>query len=161
MGEYHINGGRPLRGEITIGGAKNAVLPIIAATLLCEGTCVIKNVPIIADVGTSAEILKSLGCVVDIDTTAHTMTITPDFRVCDIAPKLAEKMRSSFIYLGALLGRCGTAKISYPGGCVIGKRPVDLHIAGLRAIGCTVAEDEYFVKAKGKPNVIMGRCFVW
>lgn len=133
MDSLLIKGGVPLRGEVTISGAKNAVLPIMAATLLTSDTCVIRRVPNLSDVNFMCDILRSLGAEV----TSKDGTVT----VCARRIKgvgdydLIRKMRGSICILGPLMGRLRQAKVSLPGGCVIGARPIDLHLKGMRALG--------------------------
>lgn len=142
MGAYHIIGGRPLCGEIRIHGAKNSVLPILAAALVSGGCCTIHNCPEISDVATALTILQTLGCAVRrsadsviIDTYAASYT--------NIPAELMQKMRAAVLFLGAMLTRFGEATLSQPGGCVLGKRPIDLHLLGLRHLGadCEYGED--------------------
>ncbi len=139
MSVWHINGGNSLRGSITVQGAKNAVLPVLAASVLAPCRTELLNVPELSDVETTAEILRRLGCAVsreddtmEIDSTALTG--------CAIPHELMTRLRSSVIFLGALLARCGEARVSLPGGCELGPRPVDMHIAALRSLGAEVEE---------------------
>ena len=134
-----LEGGRPLSGEVEIQGAKNSVLPILAATVLCKDTCRIRHCPRLSDVDTTAQILRHLGCRVwweggDLLVDAAALTR------CDIPDALMRRMRSSVIFMGAILSRCGRAEISYPGGCELGPRPIDLHLAALRTLGADVQE---------------------
>lgn len=140
MSQYLIEGGRRLDGEVRIQGAKNSVLPILAATLLNRSTSVLRGVPRLRDVDASIRILQSLGCdahwegdILVVDTAALQGT--------EISDILMREMRSSAIFLGAILARCGRARISYPGGCELGPRPIDLHLAGLRALGAEIREE--------------------
>lgn len=137
MSAIRLSGLHSLKGEITIQGSKNAVLPIMAAALLHKGTTVITNVPGIQDVFCMMGILEYLGCgislndhVLTIDTRDLTSVAIPDLRV--------KQMRSSVMLLGPLLGRLGEAVTSYPGGCSIGKRPIDLHLYALRRLGAVI-----------------------
>lgn len=134
-----IVGGRPLQGELTVQGAKNSVLPILAATILCGDTCRIIRCPHLSDVDTAVDILQYLGCTalwdgpdLLVDTAAMTRH--------DIPEHLMRKMRSSVIFLGAILARFGEAELSYPGGCELGPRPIDLHIGALRTLGAEIGE---------------------
>lgn len=118
MEKYIINGGRPLNGEVTIQGSKNAVLPILSACLLHKGVTVLTNCPDIDDVHVTLEILRSLGCKAEF----HKGTVTVDATVISsrsVPAKMAGKLRSSILFMGALLGRCGEVTIAYPGECVI------------------------------------------
>ena len=137
MSAYIIEGGHPLDGSVRIHGAKNSVLPILAACLLAPGECVIHNCPELSDVAASLDILRHLGCraerqgdAVVVDASAPTGWDVPD--------ALMREMRSSVIFLGAILARCGEASLTSPGGCELGPRPIDLHLSGLRALGAEI-----------------------
>ena len=136
MDSLLIRGGTPLHGEVTVSGAKNAVLPILAATLLTAERCVIRRVPRLSDVTFMVQILRSLGAEVTLE--GNTITVeSPHIKgVGDY--DLIRKMRGSICILGPLLGRLREASVSLPGGCVIGLRPVDLHLKGLRALGTSI-----------------------
>ncbi|TCL60075.1 UDP-N-acetylglucosamine 1-carboxyvinyltransferase [Kineothrix alysoides] len=140
-------GGNFLRGEVKIQGSKNAVLPIMAAALLIKGTCVIKNCPRIADVYLMQNLLQELGCLVT--WSENTVTIDAS-NVIDSAMsgESVSSMRSSVMLLGAMLGRIGEVFMAYPGGCVIGKRPIDLHLSALKEMGVEIMEQEHFFTAK-------------
>ena len=140
MGPITIEGGHRLNGEAAVQGAKNSVLPILAATLLCGGECRIRRCPQLSDVEAAADILRYLGCRVDWEDG----DLLVDSRVltrCDIPQTLMRRMRSSVIFLGAILARCGWAELSYPGGCELGPRPIDLHLAALRTLGASIEEN--------------------
>lgn len=139
MSQLLIRGGRRLAGEVEIRGAKNSVLPILAATVLTGGTVRLENCPCLRDVDASVRILESLGCTVRRDGDALTADTAP-LHGCSISEALMREMRSSAIFLGAILGRCGEAELSYPGGCELGPRPIDLHLAGLRQLGAEIEE---------------------
>lgn len=139
MDQLFIHGGERLHGEVTIQGAKNSVLPILAAALMTKAQVEIKNCPRLRDVDTSAEILRSLGCAVRRQGEDLYIDAAPDGGTV-IADGLMRKMRSSAIFLGALLCARGEAELTYPGGCELGPRPIDLHLAGLRAMGAEVEE---------------------
>lgn len=141
MNTYLVEGGCPLEGCVGIHGAKNSVLPILAAALLAPGECVIHNCPNLSDVEASLAILRHLGCTarregdtVVVDSAAPTRYDVPD--------KLMREMRSSVIFLGAVLGRMGRAKMCAPGGCELGPRPIDLHLAAIRTLGGQITETE-------------------
>lgn len=132
-----IKGKRPLSGRVKVHGAKNAVLPIIAASILAEGETVITQVPHLEDVHTALEVMASLG--VDARLRGSTLTLRPSGLSSFEAPyDLVRRMRASFLVTGPLVARLGHARISYPGGCAIGTRPIDLHLKGLQALGATV-----------------------
>lgn len=139
MSKLLINGGKTLFGNVKIHGAKNSALPLLAATVLCKGNSVIHNCPNLSDVNASINILKHLGCKCKfLDNTVF--VDANQIRCCKIPDTLMLKMRSSVIFLGAILSRCGTAIISSPGGCELGPRPIDLHISALKRMGATVKE---------------------
>lgn len=139
MSELFITGGRRLSGEVKVQGAKNSALPILAATILSGGISVIHNCPDLSDVTTTLEILRHLGCRVWQEGDTVTVDSGPLDR-CDIPERLMREMRSSVIFLGALLARTGQARISLPGGCELGPRPIDLHLAALRRLGADIRE---------------------
>ena len=137
MSVIRIQGVRSLEGEIGIQGSKNAVLPVMAASLLHNGTIVIKNVPQIQDVFCMMEILEALGCECQLK--QHELLIdTRRLRESQVPVRLGKQMRSSIMLLGPLLGRFHKAKTCYPGGCVIGRRPIDLHLLALRQLGADI-----------------------
>lgn len=145
MSELIVNGGNRLCGEIKIHGAKNSVLPILAATVLCHGTSIIHNCPKLSDVNASINILKHLGCTCSFKN--NTVTVdTNDLKCYKIPDTLMREMRSSVIFLGAILGRCKSAVISSPGGCELGPRPIDLHISALKKLGAVVTEKHGFIE---------------
>ncbi|MEO5802708.1 MAG: UDP-N-acetylglucosamine 1-carboxyvinyltransferase [Verrucomicrobiota bacterium] len=145
MDSLSIKGGVPLHGEVTISGAKNAVLPIMAATLLTSEPCVIRRVPDLSDVKFMAQILTSLGAEVKLD--GDTLSV----RAAKIKPigdyDLIRKMRGSVCIMGPLLGRLRKATVSLPGGCIIGARPIDLHLKGFRALGVKIKIEAGYVHA--------------
>jgi len=139
MSHYVVRGGQALRGEIPISGAKNSVLPILAATLLNGGRNVLHNCPDLRDVRSAIRILEHLGCKV----IREGDTVTVDSAVVDrwdVPHELMREMRSSVIFLGPILARCGKARLSLPGGCEIGQRPIDLHLSALRKLGVSIRE---------------------
>lgn len=146
-----INGGRKLRGEVIIGGAKNAVLKLMAAALLVDGTSVLHNVPELTDVETMAEVLRYTGAKVTWDKTEKSLEIDASTVTNVVAPyDLVSKMRGSFIVAGALLSRFGEAKVALPGGCAIGERRVDYHIKGFEALGAEASIENGYVWVKAK-----------
>ncbi len=140
MEQLVIHGGNPLRGRVKIGGAKNAVLPIIAAALLgSRGVSVLDDVPALEDVYTISSVLRSLGVKADYAAKEHRLTIDASRIETVSAPyELVRKMRASFLIMGPLLAREGHAEISLPGGCAIGTRPIDLHLKGFEALGAEI-----------------------
>ena len=135
-----IEGGRRLSGDLTVQGAKHSVLPILAACILSGDVCVLQRCPHLEDVDTSIDILRHLGCAVrwngpDLEVDSSTLTRW------DIPDRLMRRMRSSVVFLGAILARCGQAELSYPGGCAIGARPIDLHLSALRTLGACIREE--------------------
>ncbi|MAL04060.1 MAG: UDP-N-acetylglucosamine 1-carboxyvinyltransferase, partial [Arenimonas sp.] len=135
MAKIVITGGEPLNGDVQISGAKNAVLPILAATLLADGPISIGNVPHLHDVTTTMELLGAMGVQLMVDEKL-TITADPRFITSTVAPyELVKTMRASILVLGPLVARFGHAEVSLPGGCAIGSRPVEQHIRGLQALG--------------------------
>ena len=140
MSQLLVRGGRPLHGEVTIQGAKNSVLPILAATVLTGDRVVLRGCPRLRDVDASIRILQSLGCRAQWEGDALTVD-TAALNRSEISDILMREMRSSAIFLGAVLARLGRADISYPGGCELGPRPIDLHLSGLRDLGADIREE--------------------
>lgn len=149
MEKLVINGGARLHGRVKISGAKNAVLPIIAATLLGQDIpCVLEEVPCLDDVETISEVLTKLGVKVSFDKEKHIFTAdSSTITSCDAPYELIRKMRASFLIMGPLLSRCGHSKISLPGGCAIGTRPIDLHLKGFEALGAQIEIGHGFINA--------------
>ena len=139
MDELRVVGGCRLAGEIPIHGAKNSALPLLAATLLAQGVSEIHNCPHLSDVDASMAILRHLGCRVVRQEDTVTVDATALIRA-EIPDKLMREMRSSIVFLGAIVARCGRADLTYPGGCELGPRPIDLHLAALRRLGVQVEE---------------------
>ena len=140
MSQLLVRGGQPLHGEVTIQGAENSVLPILAATVLTGDRVVLRGCPRLRDVDASIRILQSLGCRAQWEGDALTVD-TAALNRCEISDILMREMRSSAIFLGAVLARLGRADISYPGGCELGPRPIDLHLSGLRDLGADIREE--------------------
>lgn len=150
MAKIVISGGTPLNGEVWISGAKNAVLPILAASLLADEPVTIGNVPHLHDVTTTMELLGQMGAQLVVD---ERMKIHVDPRSTDrfFAPyELVKTMRASIVVLGPLIARYGQAEVSLPGGCAIGSRPVDQHIKGLEALGAQITVENGYIKARAK-----------
>src|SRR5512143_411887 len=144
-----INGGRKLNGEVSISGAKNAALPILAATILCEGQHRIANVPQLADVTTLGRIVQHMG--VAFERRGHEIVADSTMLSNPEAPyDLVRTMRASVLVLGPLLARAGRARVSLPGGCAIGARPINLHLMGLEKLGADVAIEHGYVTARAK-----------
>ena len=139
MSVWHIAGGNRLSGSVTVQGAKNAVLPIMAASVLAPGETELLNVPTLRDVNTTIRILRGLGCSVEREGDAVYIDSRPMSR-SEIPHSLMRELRSSVIFLGALLARCGHARLSMPGGRELGPRPIDLHLMALRALGAEIDE---------------------
>lgn len=150
MDAIQIYGGNCLMGETRIQGSKNAALPILAATLLIDGICEIDNCPMISDVSHMLRLMESLGCV--ITRNGHSIKVDAGrLCMCDMPPDSVGVMRSSITLLGALLVRTGSVSMQYPGGCVIGQRPIDLHLQALRKMGVVIeeSEDGFVAETKG------------
>ncbi|MDX1443571.1 MAG: UDP-N-acetylglucosamine 1-carboxyvinyltransferase [Gammaproteobacteria bacterium] len=159
MDKLLIEGGVRLDGDVRIAGAKNATLPIIAATLLADDTVTVSNVPHLHDVTTTIELLGRMGVSVTIDEKLN-IEVDPSTINSLFAPyELVKTMRASILVLGPLLARYGEAEVSLPGGCAIGTRPVNLHIEGLRAMGADIVVENGYIKAKCKrlrgANIVM------
>ena len=148
MDSFLIKGGVPLHGDVQISGAKNAVLPLMAATLLTAGECVIRRVPNLSDVRFMGQILESLGCEVKWDGDCVRIRAAKLKPVGDY--ELIRKMRGSVCIMGPLLGRTRKATVSLPGGCIIGARPIDLHLKGFEALGAKITIEGGDVKAVAK-----------
>lgn len=147
MDKLNIEGGVRLKGEVIISGSKNSVLPIMAATLLTDEPCIIKGVPALRDTNTMLKILRSLGKAAEFD--KGTALITSAKHTNFVADyKLVSTMRASFCVLGPILAKLKKAKVSLPGGCIIGVRPVDLHLKGLKALGAEINIESGYVLAK-------------
>lgn len=148
MDKLVIKGGPPLAGEVRISGAKNAALPILAATLLSNGPITIGNVPHLQDITTTMELLGRMGVQLTVDERMQ-VEIDPSAINTYIAPyELVRTMRAAILVLGPLVARFGEAEVSLPGGCAIGSRPVNLHIEGLRAMGADISVEAGYIKAK-------------
>ncbi len=149
MQKIVVTGGVPLEGEVRISGAKNAVLPILCATLLGDAPVDIGNVPHLHDVVTTIKVLRELGATVDHDVDNGHVRVDARTVHSHVAPyELVKTMRASVLVLGPLLARYGAAEVSLPGGCAIGSRPVDQHIKGMQALGAEVSVEHGFIKAK-------------
>ncbi len=163
MDKLIIEGGRRLKGTVEISGAKNACLPILAATLLAEDRCVIKNAPALRDISTMLKLLKALGMRANLEDGAIVVEPTAERR-CLAPYKLVSTMRASVCVLGPLIGKMRQAEVSFPGGCIIGPRPIDLHLKGLGALGVELKIRKGYIVANAKKklrgaNVYLGGHF--
>ncbi len=153
MDQLLIKGGNPLRGEVQISGAKNATLPELCASLLTSGEVVLDNVPELQDVANMVKLLRSMGVVVQ-SSKQHSYSLVANDALTPLASyELVKTMRASVLALGPLLARFGHAKVSLPGGCVIGSRPVDQHIKGLEAMGAQIKVEHGYMLASLKPGL--------
>lgn len=153
MDKIVVQGGdNRLVGSVTIEGAKNAVLPLLAATILAsEGKTVLQNVPILSDVFIMNQVVGGLNAKVDFDEEAHLVKVDATGDITEEAPyKYVSKMRASIVVLGPILARVGHAKVSMPGGCTIGSRPIDLHLKGLEAMGVKISQTAGYIEAKAE-----------
>lgn len=152
MSKILINGGKKLEGEITLQGAKNSVLPVLAATLLCSEKSTLHNCPDISDVDTSIKILSALGCVCKKE--GKSLTVDPtSAKGIEIPDDLMREMRSSVVFLGAVIAKMGRAVISSPGGCELGPRPIDLHLSALKKMGVEITEEHGFLLCEAKNGI--------
>lgn len=155
MEKFIINGPNKLSGEVNISSAKNAILPILAASILSEEECTIENVAMLKDVMVICNLLKSIGANISIDTENKKITIdTSELYNCEPAEDLVRKMRASFLIMGPMVAKFGNFKISLPGGCNIGTRPIDLHLKGFRALGVKINSEHGCVE--GKTDKLIG-----
>lgn len=152
MEELIVTGGERLNGELSIQGSKNGVLPILASSILSAGECRIEHCPRLRDVDASIAILRQLGCKADWQGKALVVDTAPMSGVC-IPDALMREMRSSVIFLGAILARQGEAVLSYPGGCELGPRPIDMHLSALRSLGAEIEERGGCLYCKAKSLV--------
>jgi len=148
MDKLIVKGNVRLKGEVTVSGSKNSALPILAAALLTDEPCIIRSVPYLRDTNSMIKILRSLGKDVEFDKGVVKISGTTSNYIADY--KLVSTMRASFCVLGPLLGKLKKAKVSLPGGCIIGVRPVDLHIKGIKALGAHITIDGGYVIAEAK-----------
>src|SRR6202046_169644 len=150
MDKLVIRGGEPLLGTVRVSGAKNAALPCMAAALLTDEPVILENIPQVRDIQTTRNLLAAMGAEVELGygraqhrTTIHCLTLaTPE-----AAYELVKTMRASTLVLGSLVARCGHARVSLPGGCAIGQRPIDLHIKGLESLGARITQEHGYVEA--------------
>jgi UDP-N-acetylglucosamine 1-carboxyvinyltransferase len=148
MDKLAIVGGKPLDGEVRISGAKNAALPILAATLLADGPVTVGNVPQLNDIATTLKLLKRMGVSAEHRDDGRVVVDCSGIKEFLAPYELVKTMRASILVLGPLLGRFGHADVSLPGGCAIGARPVNLHVSGLRAMGASISIDNGYIRAR-------------
>ncbi|MBT7523078.1 MAG: UDP-N-acetylglucosamine 1-carboxyvinyltransferase [Gammaproteobacteria bacterium] len=150
MEKLLISGGKPLKGEVRISGAKNSVLPILAASLLSDEEVIIGNVPHLQDVTTTISLLTEMGATLSIDEKMKVSINSSSMKSFYAPYEMVKTMRASILVLGPLLAHFGIAKVSLPGGCAIGSRPVNLHIEGLKAMGANIKVEDGYIIAKAK-----------
>lgn len=155
MRKLTIEGGRRLSGAIAVSGAKNAALPALAAALLTDDAVRLENIPAVADIRTMARLLASIGAEVEAAGNAYTIRAGGDL-VPQAPYDLVKTMRASSLVLGPLAARCGRARVSLPGGCAIGARPIDLHLAGLEKLGATIRQDSGYIEAAAPRGGLVG-----
>ncbi len=160
MDKLVITGQQHLQGELVVSGSKNTALPLMAGTLLAGGASTLGNIPYLKDVITFAHVLRIAGASVRFDTETHRMEVDASRITHPEAPyELVKTMRASFYMLGALLGRCGSARVSLPGGCAWGPRPVNLHLEGMKALGAEIELDQGYVVAAAPGGRLLGGTF--
>ena len=154
MDKFVIRGGNPLLGTIRVSGAKNAALPAMAAALLTDEPVILENIPQVRDIETTRKLLAAMGAEVELGygraqhrTTICARTLTSP----EASYELVKQMRASSLVLGPLVARCGRARVSLPGGCAIGARPIDLHLKGLERLGAKITHDHGYVEATARP----------
>jgi UDP-N-acetylglucosamine 1-carboxyvinyltransferase len=160
--QFKIKGKAVLKGEIKVNGAKNAALKILAASVLSEQACLIKNFPFIEDTKRMLELLESLGAKVEKDLEGQQVRILPvGIKMGNLQEELTRKLRASVLLAGPLLARFGKVTMTHPGGCVIGKRPIDMFLEGFLALGAEIIEEEgrFILKIKKGKKRLMGGCY--
>ena len=151
MDYYTIKGGKKLKGEVKISGAKNAALPIIVASLLADGETVLQNVPDLKDIRTIIKVIEYLGAETEFDSAKNILKIKVNsIKNGDMPYELVKTMRASVYVMGPLLARLGEADVSLPGGCAIGERPVDIHLSGFESMGAKIEIEHGYIRAKAK-----------
>ena len=155
--KVRIIGGTPLQGKIRISGAKNAALPLMTASLLTDKPLTLSNVPNLADINSMADLLTQFGVSISSDKAEQIYTLKAETIQSTLAPyDIVNKMRASILVLGPLVARCGQAKVSLPGGCAIGTRPVDIHLKGLRDLGAEIEISEGYINARAPSGGLVG-----
>src|SRR6202140_5306980 len=154
MDKFIIRGGSPLLGTVRVSGAKNAALPCMAAALLTDEPVILENIPQVRDIQTTRNLLAAMGAEVELGygrahrrTTIHCKNLSSP----EASYELVKTMRASTLVLGPLVARCGRARVSLPGGCAIGQRPIDLHIKGLELLGAKITQEHGYVEATADP----------
>src|SRR6202041_2008834 len=158
MDKLVIRGGNPLLGTVRISGAKNAALPCMAAALLTDETVILENVPQVRDIETTRKLLSAMGAEVELGygRAQHRTTICcKNIASPEASYELVKTMRASSLVLGPLVARCGRARVSLPGGCAIGSRPINLHVSGLEKLGAIVRQEHGYIEAEA-PNGLRG-----
>src|SRR5262249_23417038 len=153
MDKFVVRGGNPLLGTIRVSGAKNAALPAMAAALLTDETVILENIPDVRDIETTRKLLVAMGAEVELGygRAAHRTTIScKNLASPEASYELVKTMRASTLVLGPVVARAGRARVSLPGGCAIGARPIDLHIKGLEKLGATIAQEHGYVEASAQ-----------
>jgi UDP-N-acetylglucosamine 1-carboxyvinyltransferase len=153
MDKFVIRGGSPLLGTIRVSGAKNAALPAIAAALLTDEPVILENIPQVRDIETTRKLLAAMGAEVELGygRAQHRTTISArNLTSPEASYELVKQMRASSLVLGPLVARCGRARVSLPGGCAIGSRPIDMHVKGLELLGATITQDHGYIEATAK-----------
>ncbi|WP_207652913.1 UDP-N-acetylglucosamine 1-carboxyvinyltransferase [Anaeromicrobium sediminis] len=151
MGKFLVKRTDELKGRVKISGAKNSVLPILAASILSNDECILEEIPNLKDVVVMQELLKALGASVSYEEKTEIIKINgKNINTCEAPYDLIRKMRASFLVMGPLLAKCGKAKISLPGGCAIGSRPIDLHLKGFEALGANIKVDHGYIEASAE-----------
>ena len=161
MSRFIITEGKPLKGKVRISGAKNSVLPIIAASLLAEGQSVIDEIPYLNDVRIMCELISSLGAKVELSSDRTRLGISCSNLTNTTTPyELVNKLRASFLVMGPLLARNGSTRISLPGGCAIGSRPVDLHLKGFTAMGAIITQGHGYIEARTRGRLTGAKIYL-
>src|SRR5580700_3909023 len=149
MDKFVIRGGEPLLGTVRVSGAKNAALPCMAAALLTDQPVILENIPQVRDIQTTRNLLAAMGVELGYGRAQHRTTIhCANLALPEASYELVKTMRSSTLVLGPLVARCGHARVSLPGGCAIGSRPIDMHIKGLEKLGAKITQDHGYVEAR-------------
>ncbi len=161
MSRFIITEGKPLKGSVRVSGAKNSVLPIIAATLLADGQCTLEEIPYLNDVKIMCELLHCFGAKVELQENDTKLKICGESISNTTAPyELVNKLRASFLVMGPLLAKTGRARISLPGGCAIGTRPVDLHLKGFLAMGAEITQGHGYIEAKTNGKLVGNKIYL-